>query len=593
MNDIPVWDTASLYQGFSDPRYPEDQASVTKAATKILKLLKHLPETKKERKATLARIVALFDRAATLAEQLGSYTYMLYSVNTRDEEALRQMNLNEEILLPLQDAEVRFRSAWAGSGVTTGQLLKAYPELEPHRLALDEARFLAGHQLSSAEENLAADLARSGADAWSRLHSSLSSTLTAVWDPKKKTTKTVTELRQLAYSTDRADRRKAFDLEKDAWKSVETSLAASLNGVKGHAVTLNKRRGWHGPLELSAHQARLSPQGLENLIAVMEESLPLFRRYLKAKAQLLKLPVLGFHDLFAPVGKDERTYTWGQTKEYLVKTFAGFSPEFAAFTALAFEKNWIHARPLEGKVGGAYCTSLPLSKEPRVLCNFDGTFGEVKTLAHELGHAWHFWLLKDRGHPYHEYPMTLAETASIFAETIVTEETLKDASPEAALFILEQSLQDSTQVIVDILCRYRFEKAVFERRETNELSPQEFSDLMIEAQKSTYGEALNPDELHPWMWAVKGHYYHAGLAFYNYPYAFGQLFALALYGLSKKQGPSFVKVYQDLLRETGIRTADDLAAAAGFDLKSPDFWRQGIRVIEQQVGELERRVHGR
>jgi len=593
MSDIPVWDTSSLYLGFSDPRYTGDQTSLTKTAAKILRILKRLPEKKKGRKDELGRVVRLFEEASALAEQLGSYGYMLYSVNTRDEEALRQMNLNEELLLPLQDAEVKFRAAWAASGITTDKLLAAHPDLEPHRLSLDEARLLAGHQLSPAEENLAADLARSGADAWGRLHSALSSTITTVWDVKKGTNKTVTELRQLAYSPDRAERRKAFDLEKAAWKSAETAFAAALNGVKGHAVTLNRRRGWDGPLELSALQARLSPRALDSLISVMDESLPLFRRYLKAKAAWLKLPALGFHDLFAPVGKDERRFTWAQTKDYLVKNFGGFSPDFAEFTALAFDKKWIHARPLDGKVGGAYCTSLPLSREPRVLSNFDGSFGEVKTLAHELGHAWHFWLLRDRGHAYHEYPMTLAETASIFAETIITEEALKDAQPDAALFILEQSLQDSTQVIVDILSRFRFEKAVFDRRQTHELSAQEFNDLMVEAQKSTYGEGLNSDELHPWMWAVKGHYYSASLAFYNYPYAFGQLFALALYGLSKQQGPSFVPVYEQLLGQTGVRTADDLAAGAGFDLTDPAFWRQGIAVIERQIVEFERRTYGR
>jgi len=593
MSDIPVWDTTSLYEGFTDPRYLADQAALTRNAAKILKILKKFPRDKKQRRVALAQAVELFARASSLAEQLGAYSYMLYSVNTRDETALQQMNLNQELSLPLQDAEVQFRATWAASGVDTAKLIKTYPELEPHRLALDEARILAAYQLSSSEENLAADLARSGADAWTRLQAALSSTLTAVWDPKKKVTKTVTELRQLAYSSDRSERKKAFDLEKSAWKSMETAFAAALNGVKGHAVTLNRRRGWNGPLEFSALQARLSPKALDSLISVMVESLPLFRRYIKAKAYLLKLPKLGFHDLFAPVGKDDRRFTWNQTRDYLVKNFAGFSREFADFTSLAFEKNWIHARPLEGKIGGAYCTSLPLSREPRILSNFDGSFGELKTLAHELGHGWHYWLLRDKGHAYREYPMTLAETASIFAETIITEEALKDASPEASLFILEQSLQNSTQVIVDILSRYQFEKAVFERREKNELSAQELNSLMLQAQKATYGEALDPEELHPWMWAVKGHYYQAGLAFYNYPYAFGQLFALALYHLSKKQGPSFVKVYETILGETGIRTANDLAAAAGFNLESPDFWRQGIATIEAQVVEFERRVHGR
>ena len=588
MSDIPVWDTSSVYSGFSDPQYAVDQGTLKRTSARLLKLLKTFPEGK-DAKAALARLLELFDKAGALAEQLGSYAYMMYSVNTRDELAVEQMNRNDELLLPLRDAEVRFRAAWASSGVSPAQLFQAYPALKPYRLTLKEDRILAAHQLPPKEEALAADLERSGADAWSRLHSALSSTLTAPWD---RSTKTVTELRQLAAHPDRKIRAKAFALELDAWKSAETAFAASLNGVKGHAVALNRRRGWKSPLELSALQSRLSPRALETLLAVMEESLPLFRRYLSAKAERLKIPALAFYDLFAPVGKDDRRYTWAEAQAFLVRCFGAFSPELAEFTAMAFDKRWIHARPQEGKVGGAYCTSLPLSREPRVLSNFDGTFGEVKTLAHELGHAWHFWLLRKKRHVFHGYPMTLAETASTFAETLVTEAALNEAKPDAALFILEQSLQDSTQVIVDILSRFRFEKAVFEKRETSELSAREFCALMTEAQTATYG-VLDPKNLHPWMWAVKGHYYSAGLAFYNYPYAFGQLFALALYGLFRSQGVPFVGVYQELLKATGIRTANDLARRAGFDLESTDFWRQGLSVIEDQVDAFERRTHGR
>jgi pepF/M3 family oligoendopeptidase len=586
--DIPVWDTASIYTGFSDPRYLADQAALKHAAARLLKLLKAFPAGK-DQKSSLTKLIRLFDKAGALAEQLGSFAYMLYSVDTRSEEAVAQMNRNDELLLPLREAEVRFRAVWAATGLTPGQLLKDAPELKPYRLELAEAKVLASHQLSPKEEALAADLERSGADAWSRLQSSLSSTLTAPWD---KTTKTVTELRQLAAHPDRKIRAKAFELELGAWKSAETAFAASLNGVKGHAVTMNRRRGWKGPLALSALQSRLSPRALDTLIASMEESLPLFRRYLTAKARLLKVPALAFHDLFAPVGKDDRRFTWTQARDFLLGCFAKFSPELADFVAMAFEKQWIHARPQEGKVGGAYCTSLPLTREPRVLSNFDGTFGEVKTLAHELGHAWHFWLLRKKAHVFHSYPMTLAETASTFAETLVTEAALAEAQPDAALFILEQSLQDSTQVIVDILSRFRFESAVFDRRGTAELSARELCALMTEAQQSTYG-VLDPAKLHPWMWAVKGHYYSAGLAFYNYPYAFGQLFALALYGLSRTQGPGFVGVYQSLLKATGIRTANRLAKGAGFDLEDAAFWRQGLAVIERQVDDFERRAHGR
>lgn len=588
MSDIPVWDNASIYAGFSDPRYEADQGALKKTSTRLIKLLKTFPEGR-ARRETLAKLLELFDRADALAEQLNSFAYMVYSTDTRNEEAVVQMNRNEELLLPLREAEVRFRAAWASSGVTPAQLFKEFPHLKPYRLALADAKVLAAHQLSPKEEALAADLERAGADAWSRLQSSLSSTLTAPWD---RGTKTVTELRQLAAHADRKVRAKAFELELGVWKANETAFAASLNGVKGHSVIMNRRRGWNGPLELSARQSRLSPRALETLLSVMEESLPVFRRYLLVKAKALKVPALAFYDLFAPVGRDSRRFTWAEAKSFLVKCFGAFSSELADFAAMAFEKQWIHAKPMEGKVGGAYCTSLPLAREPRVLSNFDGTFGEVKTLAHELGHAWHFWLLRKKPHVYHSYPMTLAETASTFAETLVTEAALSDAEPGAALFILEQSLQDCTQVVVDILSRFRFEKAVFERRETAELSAREFCDLMADAQKSTYG-VLDETKLHPWMWAVKGHYYSAGLAFYNYPYAFGQLFALALYGLSRSQGPAFVGAYQDLLRDTGVRTANQLAERAGFDLEDAAFWRRGVGVIEDQVNQFERRVHGR
>lgn len=588
MGDIPVWDSASIYQGFSDPRYTADQKSLRRTAARILKRLKAVPAGK-ERVAAIAELLGLFDNAGALAEQLSSFAYMLYSTDTTNEEAVAQLNRNDELLLPLRDAEVRFRAVWVSADVTPKQLFDAHPRLKPYRLELAEATILAKHQLPPREEALAADLERSGADAWSRLHSALSSTLTAPWE---KGTKTVTELRQLAAHADRKIRAKAFELELGAWKSSEAAFAAALNGVKGHAVTMNRRRGWKSPLTLSALQSRLSPKALDTLLDVMEESLPLFRRYLDLKAKLLKVPALAFYDLFAPVGQDDRRFTWTEAKEFLVKCFTGFSPDFAEFVAMAFDKNWIHARPQPGKVGGAYCTSLPLAREPRVLSNFDGTFGEVKTLAHELGHAWHFWLLRKKPHVYHAYPMTLAETASTFAETLVTEAALAEAKPDAALFILEQSLQDSTQVIVDILSRFQFEKAVFEKRAGSELSAREFCELMTNAQKATYG-VLDGERLHPYMWAVKGHYYSAGLAFYNYPYAFGQLFAFALYGLSQTQGPSFAGAYQKLLRDTGVRTANQLARRAGFDLEDASFWRQGLGVIERQVDEFERRAHGR
>jgi len=256
------------------------------------------------------------------------------------------------------------------------------------------------------------------------------------------------------------------------------------------------------------------------------------------------------------------------------------------FVAQAFEKNWIDARPRSGKVGGAYCISLPLSAESRILSNFSGNFGDVKTLAHELGHAYHYYVLRRSPHVFRQYPMTLAETASIFAESVVIDGALSEVKGTATLPIVEKSLQDSTQVIVDILSRFKFERAVMERREKGELSAQELCRLMEEAQQECYGQGLNQRELHPYMWAVKPHYYRTELSFYNFPYAFGQLFGLGLFQRYLDEGAAFVPVYRDLLARTGGESAVQLSRRAGFDIESPDFWRRGIALIKDRVDQF-------
>ncbi|NNM54192.1 MAG: M3 family oligoendopeptidase [Spirochaetales bacterium] len=584
MDDIPVWSNENLYPSLSSSAWLKDKKALQDAGRRLLRQLKPLTSASALAEA-LPELLKTFDKAYALAEHLGSAAYLWYSTNTRDETALKELNSIEELSLPLRDAEVRFSAFWGRWG--TPKLLTRYPELQAYRLFLEEATIQARHQMSEAEEALAADMLRSGGDAWGRLQEALSSTLTRPWEGGSKT---VTELRALASSPDRSIREKAFQSELEAWASAEVPLAAALNGVKGQAVTLNNRRKWPDPVEQSAQQSRLSRPALEAMLAAMQDSLPVFRRYLALKARLLGVPKCAFFDLFAPVGSQPH-FSFDEARQVIRDAFTGFSPAMGAFADLAFERRWIHARPQEGKVGGAYCINLPLAKEPRIFSNFDGSFGEVKTLAHELGHGWHYWLLRHKPQVWRDYPMTLAETASIFAETVLQEAALKTATGSQTLFMLEQSLQDSTQVIVDILSRYTFEKALFQERQKGELSPRELSQLMLDAQKATYGDGLDEQHLHPYMWAVKGHYYHHNLAFYNYPYAFGQLFGLGLYARARDEGPEFARTYQRLLEGTGILTADQLAREAGFDLTTPDFWHSGLKLIASTVEDLERRSH--
>jgi pepF/M3 family oligoendopeptidase len=370
-------------------------------------------------------------------------------------------------------------------------------------------------------------------------------------------------------------------------------VAAALNGVKGFSVSLNARRGWDGTLDKTIEQARITRKTLDALILAMEESLPSWRRYLKAKARLLGLDRCAFYDIFAPLGGASRRYAFAQARDLVVERFSSFDPEMGDFAARAFSSSWIDAEPRPGKVGGAYCIDFPAAGASRVLCNFDGSFNAATTLAHELGHAWHAERVRGLPYVYTQYPMTLAETASIFAETLVFEGALKAAPAAERAGLIELRLQDACQVIVDILSRFYFERAVLERRASGELSPDELCALMLDAQRRSYGDGLDPGLLHPYMWLVKGHYYSSDLAFYNFPYAFGQLFGVGLYARYEAEGPPFAAAYRGMLEETGRAGAVDVTARAGFDIERPDFWREGLRLFARQADELEALGRGR
>jgi pepF/M3 family oligoendopeptidase len=593
--NLPLWDLSPVFPGFDSGEYRKAKARAKVLASEAVHFYEEsVPVAPGEDPAAwLRRALALNDELGTLMETLSAYAYARFSTATRDQAALAELNAVEELLLPAKKADVLYRNALAARKGALEAALASDPALSPYAFHVREALFFQSRQMSPELEDLAEDLGRSGAEAWSRLQESVSSNAQAVWDEATGARKTVIELRNCAFDPDRSVREKAYNLELSVWKSVEIPMAAALNGVKGATNSLNARRGWKDALEKSTAQARISPATLDALISAMESSLPLWRRYLKAKARALGLPALAFYDLFAPVEKKGAplpTFAWVDARDFIRDKFASFDPAMGAFAAMAFESNWIDARPREGKVGGAYCTDFPLAKTARVLCNYDGSFSSVSTVAHELGHAWHHECIADKPYVLTQYPMTLAETASIFAETIVSEAALATAGLPERLSLVEMHLQDGCQVIVDILSRFYFEKAVFAERAASELSPEQFCAAMLDAQAKTYGDGLDPEKRHPYMWAVKGHYYIPSLSFYNFPYAFGQLFGLGLYERYRSEGPGFARSYRELLAETGSASAVEVTRKAGFDIEKPDFWLSALSVFGRQVEEFERLV---
>ncbi len=576
MEKLPHWSLETIYPGIESDEFNADLAALAPLAKEVEGLLE-------------GDLIELLDKYQLMLETgitLMAYTYALHTVNTGDEKALRGVSRVEEALLELQRIHVAFVKTMGKRQAEVAPLIAEGGELHQYKFVLEEIIENERHTMSDAEEALAADLSRSGSDAFSRLQQAISSQATNELNGEKKTT---IELRALAFDADRKVRQAAFEKELEVFKEHATSFAYALNGVKGTTISLNKRRGYASPLAESLKQARISEEILNLLIGTIEENLPHFRRYLKAKAHALGIEKLAFYDLFAPLGGEGKKYTFEEGRAIIVDLFTKFHPPMGEFADQAYAKNWIDSEPREGKVGGAYCTSFPLRKETRILANWDGSYNSVRTVAHEMGHSYHDYVTSELPILLNQYPMTLAETASIFSELLIFEGALEGSSDQERIPLIEDFLQDATQTCVDILSRFYFEKEFFERRAEGDLTPSQINAIMLDAQKRSYGDGLDPEALHPYMWAVKGHYYRSSLSFYNFPYAFGLLFGLGVYQKGKGES-DFAQRYDELLHYSAQNSAEEVAASASLDITKKEFWQGSMAIVKQYVDEFCRLV---
>lgn len=569
------WDLRPIYVSLESSEFVQDLATVTGEAEG---LAAYLGQAECELQEVIDRYQAVVDRYINLY----AYASAVLTLNTASEVALRAVSRAEEVSLAVEKATVTLMNFLATRREEIATRTADGADLAVYRYPIGELLEQQRHLMSPEMEDLAADLARSGGDAFSRLQQAMGSAISAEWGDEGP--KTVVELRNMASDKDREVRRRAYESEIRLFDAYKIPFASALNGVTGTTLTLSKRRKWDSPLDRSLASSRMDDKILTALISAIETNLPTFRRYLQAKATHLGIEGLAFFDLFAPVGESARTYTYEEAHAFIVKQFSTFSPAMAAFADNAFKSGWIDAYSKPGKVGGAYDTSFPLAKESRILSNFDGSFGAVSTLAHELGHAWHDSVVLDKPFLLRNYPMPLAETASIFSEQLIFQGALKVSDKKERITLVEHFLQDATQVCVDILSRFYFESAVFEKRADGELSAAEFCALMEEAQQRTYGDGLAV--YHRYMWAAKSHYYSCEFSFYNYPYAFGLLFALGLFAQAQKTGPAFFEQYTKILEATGSASVRDVAALASIDLADHSFWDGAMGIINDYIEEF-------
>ena len=571
------WDLTVFYKDFDDPEFKDDLARLPKEIDAFTAAIAASAEDEVEK---LVSLVHQEEALSNLFERLNLMIGLTLSVDANNKAANAAMAPLMRAVMGSSLASNAF-SRYLASLENLDAIIDADDELKARAFALREAAEDAKHQLPEALEKPVLKMQLSGGEAFSQLRDKLDATLLVDYDGKQIP---LSAVRALAYDGDADTRRRAYEAELASYKKIELPMSFCLNNLKAEGETMAALKGYKGVLDMALAHSRMDEKTLEAMWTAIREALPELREYFKAKGRLLGHENgLPFYDLFAPVGQSTRTYTVEEARALLLDLFGKFCPEMGEMMRTAFDEGWIDMFPREGKSGGAFCSGYYAKNISRVMTNFAGSASDVSTLAHELGHAFNNRMLHHKPIMMTETPMPLAETASTFNETLLISQLLKTATPEEELTLLDSCLTEQTQTMVDIYSRFLFEQKVVAAQADHALDVDELKETMLWAQEQSYGDGLDPEYRHPYMWACKSHYYSTGVHFYNFPYAFGGLFARGLYARYEKEGEAFVPVYCDLLSRFGSDTIANVTASVGIDVTTPDFWREAVESVLVQV----------
>lgn len=577
------WSLKELYPSFTSKEFLEDLDKVDKNINE-LKVFSENLNKEEDTLRTLEDIINNLENIYLLISKVASFASLTVSADSKNVEGRKYLDVinNKNSLLAEPLTKIY---KWIASIENIDEVINKSTLLKNHEFIIKEIINKNKYMLSDKEEAIIAKMRTTGSDAWSNYKDYLISTHKVdINVDGKEESLPLTVVLNMAYSKDPEVRKKAYEAEIKSYEKIEEGVAAALNGIKGEVITTSNLKGYKSPLHMTLEESRMDEDILNAMLTAIKESLPTFRKYLKRKAEILgHKNGLPFYDLYAPVIEKEMKFTFEEGKAFVEKNFRKFSDNLADFVLKAFENNWLDVYPKEGKVGGAFCASIKDIGESRILLNYGNSFSDVVTMAHELGHGFHGECLNNETMLNSEYPMTLAETASNFCEILIKKSAVKEASKEEAFAILEAEISDCNQVIVDIYSRFLFESEVFEKRKESSLSVEEISNAMLNAQKEAYGDGLDNNYLHKYMWTWKPHYYYATANFYNFPYAFGNLFAKGLYAEYLKRGDSFCKEYEELLAVTGKNMVADVTKIMNIDVHDVNFWRNSLKLIEEDI----------
>ncbi|WP_433743279.1 M3 family oligoendopeptidase [Falsibacillus pallidus] len=531
----------------------------------------------------LVEIIDLFQQTGTKMRQAGAFVSCLQAQDTTDAGAnelrgkIAILSSRFQTVLTLLDDKLKKVNddVW--------KELLVHEELKELSFVLNERREEAAKKLPREQEALINALNVDGYHGWGEMYDAIVSKIKVQLGEDELS---VGQAANKFSHKDREVRKEVFNNWEKAWGNQADLLSNTLNHLAGFRLSVYKQRGWDEVLQEPLQYNRMKKETLDAMWSVIADRKEPFVRYLKRKADLIGVDKLSWYDLDAPVGETDSALSYQEGAEFITEQFQKFGKELAQFTKTAFEESWIEAEDRPGKRPGGFCTFFPESKQSRIFMTYSGTPSNVSTLAHELGHAFHSFALKEV-HPLNRnYAMNVAETASTFAEMIVADAAVKNAkSEEERLALLEDKVQRSVALLMNIHARYLFETRFYEERKNGPVSKDRLNELMETAQKEAYGDGL--EEYHPLFWASKLHFFITGVPFYNFPYTFGFLFSLGIYAKALEEGEGYEEKYMALLKDTGSMTVEDLAMKhLNVDLTKKDFWEKGVQLCIDDVEEF-------
>ena len=542
-----------------------------------------IPLTEATQAVWVEKINALYELGARLG-QAGSFTECLLSQNVKDNKALQLMAQVDQLSAQLGNLWTQLSAIFARQDDTAWDKLLSDTSLKAVSFHLNEQRDLAREKMAPEMETLANELAANGYHAWDRLYGVVSGDGEITFEGQPMS------LGQLQNKyiddPDRTVRQKAFALFEATWADLAKTCGLAFNNQAGFRLTLYKYRGWDSVLKEPLLNNRLTADTLEAMWSVIDAKSAKLLDYFAAKAKLYGLDKLSWYDVNAPVGENTRTFSYAEAADFVVDNIRRFNPDIADFCRAAIEQRWVESENRPGKRAGAFCTSFPLISQSRIFMTFNGSFNGLLTLAHELGHGYHSWVMRDLPYGARRYTMSVAETASTFNESVINDASFKAAAnDQERLSLLGTKLNDVASFLMNIRCRFDFEVAFFEQRAKKSLSVDELSELMLSAQKTAFKNGLA--DYHPLFWASKLHFYMTDAPFYNFPYTFGYLFSNGVYAQALAEGPAFADRYIALLRDTGSMTTEELAQThLGVDLTKPEFWETAVNRVLADVDEF-------